>query len=202
MGLGFQSLLADLGLRIPLRVWTDSSTAVGICSRQGLGKMRHIDTHLLWIQQAVRSRRVDLRKVAGEGNPADLCTKHLASRDKVLQLVRLMGCECRGGRATTAPLTRRTQSGKSQIAEADARSLESLGETSPQMPHLDLNREELDRRYPTLSVPQDVDDGHEDLWDSWDKILQRGLEIVAEIQAKMTQEGRRRCELEEPSGDK
>jgi len=37
VGLGFQSLLRDLGLEVPLRVWTDSSAAIGICSRQGLG---------------------------------------------------------------------------------------------------------------------------------------------------------------------
>jgi hypothetical protein len=45
MGLGYQSLLKDLGLEVPVRVWTDSSAAIGICSRQGLGKLRHIDTH-------------------------------------------------------------------------------------------------------------------------------------------------------------
>ncbi len=47
MGLGFQSLLQDLGIDVPLRVWTDSSAAIGICNRQGLGKLRHLDTHLL-----------------------------------------------------------------------------------------------------------------------------------------------------------
>ena len=66
MGRGFHSLMADLGHDLPLRVWTDSSAAIGICTRQGLGKLRHIDTHLLWIQQAVRSKRVDIRKVLGE----------------------------------------------------------------------------------------------------------------------------------------
>ena len=46
-GLGYQALLEDLGIKVPLRVWTDSSAAIGICSRQGLGKMRHLDTHLV-----------------------------------------------------------------------------------------------------------------------------------------------------------
>ena len=36
-GLGYQSLIADLGLSLPLRMWTDSSAAIGICSRQGPG---------------------------------------------------------------------------------------------------------------------------------------------------------------------
>jgi len=62
-GLGHQALLKDVGVELPLRVWTDSSAAIGICSRQGLGKLRHLDTHTLWIQHAARTKRVDLRKV-------------------------------------------------------------------------------------------------------------------------------------------
>ena len=37
VGLGFQSLLADMGVALPLRVWTDSTATIGICSRDGLG---------------------------------------------------------------------------------------------------------------------------------------------------------------------
>ena len=62
-GLGYQALLQDLGLELPLRVWTDSSAALGICSRQGLGKLRHLDTHTLCVQHAVRSKRLVLNKV-------------------------------------------------------------------------------------------------------------------------------------------
>ena len=102
-GLGYQSLLADLGIAIPLRVWTDSSAAIGICNRQGLGKLRHLDTHTLWVQQAVRLGRVDLRKVAGEENPADLFTKHSLSRDRLTMLVELHGCRYRGGTCRIRP---------------------------------------------------------------------------------------------------
>ena len=65
-GLGYKALLRDLGVEARLRVWTDSSAAIGICNRQGLGKLRHLDTHTLWIQQAVRTGRIDQRKVLGE----------------------------------------------------------------------------------------------------------------------------------------
>ena len=41
-----KSLMSDLGLNIPTRVWTDSSAAMGICARQGFGKLRHIECHL------------------------------------------------------------------------------------------------------------------------------------------------------------
>ena len=88
-GLGYQALLKDLGLDMPLRMWTDSSAAIGICSRQGLGKLRHIDTHTLWVQQAVRSKRLEIKKVLGEENPADLLTKHSLSKDRLDKLVEL-----------------------------------------------------------------------------------------------------------------
>ncbi len=32
VGLGYQSLLRDLGVNVNPRVWTDSSAAIGICS--------------------------------------------------------------------------------------------------------------------------------------------------------------------------
>ena len=88
-GLGYQSLLQDLGIELPVRVWTDSTAAIGICSRQGLGTQRHIATHSLWVQQGLRSERFTLHKVAGEKNPADLFTKHMPSRERLSTLVRL-----------------------------------------------------------------------------------------------------------------
>ena len=69
MGLGFLSLLADLGVKLPLRVWTDSTASKGICARQGLGKIRHLDAQELWVQQRIRNGELGLYKVAGEENP-------------------------------------------------------------------------------------------------------------------------------------
>ena len=107
LALGQQSLMRDLGHEMPVRVWTDSSAAIGISSRQGLGKLRHIATHTLWIQQAIRSKAIELRKVRGEVNPADLFTKHLSSRERVTNLTQLFGCEFREGRASIAPTKKR-----------------------------------------------------------------------------------------------
>ena len=68
--LGMQSIAADLGINAQVHIKTDSSAAIGICSRQGLGRLRHIDTHTLWIQQAVRSKRIAVKKIDGAKNPA------------------------------------------------------------------------------------------------------------------------------------
>ena len=53
-GLGFLAGCADLGIwvdgKVSLRVSTDSSACKGICQRTGLGKIKHIDVALLWLQ--------------------------------------------------------------------------------------------------------------------------------------------------------
>ena len=107
MALGYQALLDDLGVRLPVRIWTDSSATMGICGRQGLGKLRHVDTRTLWVQQRVRSGELEIRKVRGEVNPADLFTKHLSSEERVTELLRLFGCRFADGRASSAPQLRR-----------------------------------------------------------------------------------------------
>ena len=106
IGLGYQALMDDLGHQVPLRVWTDSTATMGICARKGLGKLRHIDTNCLWIQAKVRSGEVQLRKVRGEVNPADLFTKPLTSSDRIRALLRLFSCEYVEGRSSLAPLLR------------------------------------------------------------------------------------------------
>ena len=37
VALGFQALLRDFALDVPVRLWTDSSAAIGICWRSGIG---------------------------------------------------------------------------------------------------------------------------------------------------------------------
>ena len=107
IALGYQALLGDLGVELPVRVWTDSSATMGICGRQGFGKLRHVDTKSLWVQQKVRDGSLEIRKVRGEANPADLFTKHLSSEVRVTELLRLFGCHFAGGRAEGAPQLRR-----------------------------------------------------------------------------------------------
>ncbi len=117
-GLGYQALLKDLGLEMPLRMWTDSSAAIGICSRQGLGKLRHIDTHTLWVQQAVRSKRLEIKKVLGEENPADLLTKHGLSNERLEKLPALYNCHFKRGLASHVPHTRTRAADQPPISRA------------------------------------------------------------------------------------
>ena len=199
MGLGFQSLMKDLVQHLQIRVWTDSSAAIGICTRQGLGKLRHIDTHLLWIQQALRSGRVNLRKILGEKNPADLFTKHLSSRGRVQMLVGLLGCRYASGRAESAPM-RRTGAQTGRVTMAEANSLEDekghhLHGLRPIMPHLEHpDRRVMDELYPPIEAAEDVDDQWGLNLDKEDVVYQQGLEIVEDIRQKLIMNGRRRVE--------
>ena len=114
--LGYKSLLNDLGVQLKTRVWTDSSATIGICSRQGLGKLRHINTRSLWVQQKIRGGALEVWKVKGEVNPADLFTKHLSSEQRIHDLLGLFGCRFSDGRAAAAPALRKTGDEKAVLA--------------------------------------------------------------------------------------
>ena len=107
VALGFQALLQDVDFKLPVRVWTDSTATMGVCGRQGLGKLRHIDTQCLWVQQRVRDGSIELRKVRGDSNPADLFTKHLLSGHRIEMLLKLFGCHYDTGRPEAAPALRK-----------------------------------------------------------------------------------------------
>ena len=87
MVLGNQSMFSDLGIPTSIRLWTDSTATIGICARQGLGKLRHVNTQSLWIQQRVRDGSIDIYKILGTENPADVFTKHFTNSSKVSELL-------------------------------------------------------------------------------------------------------------------
>ena len=55
------------------------------------------------MQQRIRHGELEVRKIVGGENPADLYTKHFESKAKMEQLGNLFGGEFRGGRAEAAP---------------------------------------------------------------------------------------------------
>ena len=98
-GLYLENLCRDLGLAAHVVLHTDSSACKGICNRDGVGKLRHVELQYMWLQQAVRSGRFTMRKIAGCRNPADLLTKHLAAHDAERKLG-LLGMRFESGRTT------------------------------------------------------------------------------------------------------
>ena len=152
----------------------------------------HLDTHALWIQQAVRTRSVDLRKVDGEKNPADLLSKHSISRLKLEERISLYGCKFIWGRADAnrqigamdevprAPLATRSSSGSQAYTHEVA-----------VMPHIEHSASNLDKLYHSIATPKN--DGLNDYADeSNDVVLQHDTKIVAQIQLQSEMHGRRR----------
>ena len=77
--LGLKSMANDLGLKFKISLLIDAQATMGIINRQGLGKVRHIEVQGLWLQGAVKGKRIELYKVKGDNNASDLMTKPLNS---------------------------------------------------------------------------------------------------------------------------
>ena len=100
--IGLRSVARDLGMPFSIRVRSDATAALGIARRLGIGKIRHLDTSLLWIQQKIKDGDLTVDKVLGADNPADCLTKHV-DRATMLKHLRAMGLEYEDGRAEAAP---------------------------------------------------------------------------------------------------
>ena len=64
--------------------------------------MRHLETRALWLQGQVDRKRIQIRKVSGERDVADVCTKHLAG-DRLRQLMSELPAVLAEGRHELAP---------------------------------------------------------------------------------------------------
>ena len=97
IALGFRSLFVDFGVsRLRGRVWTDSSAARSICLRQGIGHVKHLSTKILWVQQRVKRKDLQIMKEKTDYNSADLMTKYLTV-DRTAYLMTLLKIESRTG---------------------------------------------------------------------------------------------------------
>ena len=75
--IGICQLYSDWNESLEGRVYCDSNAALGVVRRKGNGKLRHIRVGRLWIQQALEEGRLEYKRIAGKGDPADLMTKNL-----------------------------------------------------------------------------------------------------------------------------
>eukprot|EP00969_Alexandrium_andersonii_P196165 8666716-Alexandrium_andersonii.AAC.1 len=60
--MGVASIALELGFPAGLRVYADSSAAIGICRRAGIGRVRHLAVGQLWVQERVRAGDFELIK--------------------------------------------------------------------------------------------------------------------------------------------
>ena len=88
----------DLGISFKVRLHIDASAALGIIERKGVGQFRHLDVGSLWVQEQQLRNIIEMRKVAGLENPADLMTKYL-SKERINCYATLIGYRFAEGRA-------------------------------------------------------------------------------------------------------
>ena len=70
---------ASLGIEVVgMTIMADSSAAIGICRRTGIGRVWHLAAGQLWVQARVRAGGVEFWKHPGQGNPADSLAKGVA----------------------------------------------------------------------------------------------------------------------------
>ena len=105
-----------------MTVGSDASAAIGISSRSGVGKTRHIATRWLWVQDAVREKQIILKKIPGETNVADLGTKALEPKrhQELMKLLPLAKPTCRRFLAVlvalgAAPATQAAQEAQEEL---------------------------------------------------------------------------------------
>ena len=74
------SVAQDFGIEFSGQVFVDSTAAIGIAKRSGLGgRTRHVQVQWLWIQEEVSAKTLEVKKILGTHNMADILTKPVPS---------------------------------------------------------------------------------------------------------------------------
>ena len=98
---GLISLARELGEELRARVLVDASAALGVAQRLGVGKIRHLQTGALWLQEQKLRKVMALVKVPGSDNRADAMTKNV-TREVLERHIDGMKGVFASGRATKA----------------------------------------------------------------------------------------------------
>ena len=75
-GLGLKNIVKDLGEPTELVILEDSSASIGIGSREGTGRIKHLEARQLWVQEKVTNGDMTLKKIPRKINFSDCLTHH------------------------------------------------------------------------------------------------------------------------------
>ena len=67
-------MIKEVGVETGLHLLGDSSASYGTLQRQGAGRIKHLQTRQLWLQEKVHGKEVSIEKIPREYNWADLLT--------------------------------------------------------------------------------------------------------------------------------
>ena len=90
-----EQVLRECNVPVRAVVGTDSSAARGIAHRHGSQRVRHLRIQDPWIQERVREKDLEVRKLDTNWNRADIGTKYL-ERGRIALLLKHMGLFPRG----------------------------------------------------------------------------------------------------------
>ena len=95
--LGMKSLMKDAGMKdYKADLHADASAALAVVERKGAGKLRHIHTNVLWVQQQIVREHIKYHKVPGKSNPSDLLTKNVDKETMTRHIHRIAGDHMKG----------------------------------------------------------------------------------------------------------
>ena len=101
--LGLRTVGIDLGWTFKANLHSDATAAIGIARRKGVGKIRHLDTADLWIQERIKEKDLEVHKVLGTENPGDAFTKYV-ERALIQKHMARISLQPEDGRAASAPM--------------------------------------------------------------------------------------------------
>ncbi len=96
-------MFKDYGFEKTAEVRMDASAGKAMAERRGVGKVRHIATQFLWVQQRVKEGELAFAKATTTDNLADLMTKPLIEA-RIQYLLTKMNMHWQEGRCKLAPV--------------------------------------------------------------------------------------------------
>ena len=99
-----QEVFAGLG-HYEIEIKVDSSAAHAFFHRRGVGRMKHIDSRILWLQYLIAAGGVRLKKIPRTQILADMLT-HISGAKELEVFLPLMGLRCSRERDTELVVTR------------------------------------------------------------------------------------------------
>ena len=111
VAIGVKTIAKDMGVvhEGAIQIRSDASAAIGIASRIGIGKVRHVEVNQLWLQEKVSKKEIEVIKVGAAENLADALTKPVDAM-AIKKHVEGIGAELRQDRHQLAPRTVKSDS--------------------------------------------------------------------------------------------
>ena len=81
-GLNLKHMMEEVGLELGLHIRGDSSASHGTLNRLGTGRIKHLETRQLWLQEKVRDGTVTIEKIRRDINWADTLTHAWSTSDE------------------------------------------------------------------------------------------------------------------------